>query len=67
MPAYITGSANEDLLRKIKYLLEENRLLLRRPLVSAARRDGQEFRAATQRPSSSATRAMTGCHWPDWD
>jgi hypothetical protein len=27
MLAYITGSVNEDLLRRIEYLLEENRVL----------------------------------------
>jgi putative transposase len=27
MLAYITGSVNEDLLRRIEYLLEENRIL----------------------------------------
>ena len=27
MPAHITGSVNEDLLRRIEYLLEENRVL----------------------------------------
>jgi len=30
MLAYITGSVNEDLLRRIEYLLEENRVLRNR-------------------------------------
>jgi len=31
MPAYITSSVNEELLRRIEYLIEENRVLRNQP------------------------------------
>ena len=54
MLAYITGSVNEDLLRRIEYLLEENRVLRgqieRRVLLTDHERHACRRRRTNKRP-----------------